>query len=82
MLGEAARDARVRATAYAEALGLRLGEVELISELEPAAEPVAPVAREAMMMAKAGGDMMAEVSVSGGLVELNANVYVRFATLS
>lgn len=82
LLGEAARDARVRATAYAEALGLRLGEVELISELEPAAEPVAPVAREAMMMAKAGGDMMAEVSVSGGLVELNANVYVRFATLS
>jgi len=82
LLGEAARDARVRAEAYAEALGLRLGEVELISELEPAVEPAPPVARQAMMMAKGGAADMTEVSVSGGLVELSAAVYVRFATLA
>jgi len=80
LLGEAARDARVRATAYAEALGLRLGEVEEISELTPANEPP-PMPRAAMAMAAKMGDT-SSLSVSGGLVELAAEVFVRFAVLA
>lgn len=80
LLGEAARDARVRAAAYAEALGLTLGEVELISEapLVPAPGPQ-PMPR--MMAAKAMMADSAEVAVSGGLVELTADVHVQFAIL-
>lgn len=78
LLAAAARDARVRAAAYVEALALRLGEVELISEVPLGAE--APPHPQAMMaMAKAGDE--AELSVSGGLVELAAEVYVRFSIL-
>ncbi|MDO8364575.1 MAG: SIMPL domain-containing protein [Actinomycetota bacterium] len=81
LLSEAALDARLRAQAYVEALGLRLGEVELISEAPIAAEPTpGPQPRE-MMMAKMAGSDSAELSVSGGLVELNAEVHVRFAIL-
>lgn len=81
LLADAARDARVRGAAYAEALGLRLGEVELISEAPIAPEPgPMPRAMAAPMMdaAKMGG----EVEVSAGLVELGADVHVRFALLS
>ena len=80
-LGQAALDARVRAAAYVEALGLALGEVELISELPPVAEPgPAPRAMMAMAMAKGAGDAT-ELAMSGGLVELHAEVFVRFAIL-
>ena len=82
LLGAAARDARVRATAYVEALGLRLGAVELISELAPVADPT-PVPRAAMMAFSKSADMGgAQVSVSGGLVVLDAEVFVRFGTLA
>lgn len=81
LLSEAARDARRRATAYAEALMLHLGEVELISETPIAADPVAPrgmmLAMDAAPMAKGG-----EMAVSEGLVELTADVHVRFALLN
>ena len=80
LLSAAARDARLRAGAYAEALGLRLGEVELISETPIAPEPVmmrgAMMAMDAAPMAKGG-----EMAVSEGLVELTADVHVRFALL-
>jgi uncharacterized protein YggE len=79
LLADAAVDARVRATAYAEALGLRLGEVELISET-----PIAPdnPPGHLMMAAMASPKMSdAEMAVSGGLVELTADVHVRFALL-
>lgn len=79
LLGQAALDARVRAAAYVEALGLTLGEVEMISEMPPAAEP-GPAPRAMMAMAKSAGDS-AELSMSGGLVELHADVYVRFSIL-
>ena len=79
LLGQAALDARVRAAAYVEALGLALGEVELISEIPPAAEP-GPTPRAMMAMAKGAGDS-AELSMSGGLVELSAEVFIRFAIL-
>ncbi|MDP2289734.1 MAG: SIMPL domain-containing protein [Actinomycetota bacterium] len=78
LLAEAARDARVRANAYVEALALRLGEVEIISEVAIEPEP-SPQPRAMMAMAKASDS--AELSVSGGLVELGAEVYVRFAIL-
>jgi uncharacterized protein YggE len=78
LLGAAARDARVRATAYVEALGLYLGEVELVSEVPLAAEP-SPQPRMAMAMAAKMSDGGAELSLNGGRVELSAEVYVRFA---
>ena len=81
LLSEAARDARRRATAYAEALMLHLGEVELISETPIAAEPVSArgvmMAMDAAPRAKGG-----EMAVSEGLVELTADVHVRFALLN
>ncbi len=81
LLAEAARDARERATAYAEALQLRLGEVEVISETPLSAEPFPGrpmmMAMDAAPRAKGG-----EMAVSEGLVELTADVHVRFALLS
>jgi uncharacterized protein YggE len=80
LLAEAARDARQRAAAYADALGRRLGEVELISETPITPEPVimrgAMMAMDAAPRAKGG-----EMAVSEGLVELAADVHVRFALL-
>lgn len=80
LLGEAALDARRRATAYAEALGLQLGGVELISETPIAPDPVMArgvmTAMESDAMAKGG-----EMAVSEGLVELTADVHVRFSLL-
>lgn len=82
LLAEAAVDARRRATAYTEALGLRLGEVESISEA-PLQTPGNPTiqfdAMVAMSDAAAGAR---EMRVSGGLIELTAEVHVRFAVLS
>ncbi len=80
LLGEAARDARVRATAYAEALGLRLGEVDEISEA-PLVNTPSPMPLMAMAMAAKMSDGV-QVAVSGGLVELSADVNVRFALLA
>lgn len=78
LLADAARDARARATAYVDALAVRLGEVETISEIAIGPEP-APQPR--MMMAASKMSDSAELSVSAGLVELSAEVYVRFAIL-
>jgi len=82
LLGEAARDARRRATAYVEALGLSLGNVELISETPIAAgDPRGDVvAQSAPMMMKARGGA-AEVAVQPGQIELSSEVHVRFAVL-
>lgn len=80
LLGDAARDARERASAYADALGLRLGEVETISEAPIRVEADAPMMRMAMQSAPKMADS-AEVAVSGGLVELAADVHVQFALL-
>ena len=78
LLGAAARDARVRATAYVEALDLHLGDVELVSEAPISAEPPQqPQARVAMAAKMSDGG--AELSLNGGRVELSAEVYVRFA---
>jgi len=78
LLGAAARDARVRATAYVEALDLRLGEVELVSEAPIAAESQ-PQPQPRMAMAAKMSDGGAELSLNGGRAELSAEVYVRFA---
>lgn len=76
LLGDAARDARARAEAYATALGLALGEVLSISELQPeAGRPSPKLAMRAMDAAPLGGAM----EVSEGLVELSAAVFVEFA---
>jgi len=82
LLAEAAVDARRRATAYTEALGLRLGEVELISEA-PMHNPGNPTYQLDAMVAMSdavGGAR--EMQVSAGLIELTAEVHVRFAVLS
>jgi uncharacterized protein YggE len=79
LLAAAARDAKVRASAYVEALGLRLGEVDSISEAPLVQEP-APMPQPRMMAAAKMGDG-GELSVSGGLIELHADVNVRFAIL-
>jgi uncharacterized protein YggE len=80
LLADAARDAKVRALAYVEALDLGLGEVEQISETPIVAEP-GPQPRMASMAmdAKVGGGH--EMELSGGLVELTADVHVRFGVL-
>ncbi len=75
LLGAAALDARVRAAAYVKALDLHLGDVELISEAPIDAEP-SPQPR--MMMAAKMADGGGELSISGGRVELSAEVSVRF----
>lgn len=82
LLAEAAVDARRRATAYTEALGLRLGEVEVISEapLRPGAEPVPKL--DAMVAMSDAVGRAPEVQVSAGLIELTAEVHVQFAVLS
>ncbi|HQZ35252.1 MAG TPA: SIMPL domain-containing protein [Ilumatobacteraceae bacterium] len=77
LLGAAARDARVRATAYVEALDLHLGDVELISETPIEAEP-SPHPRMMMAAKMADGGGAGELSVNGGRVELSAEVSVRF----
>jgi uncharacterized protein YggE len=82
LLGRAARDARRRAEAYTEALGLRLGAVELISEAPIAAGPSPQPMADAMPMARAMKASAApEMAVSGGQIELSAAVHVRFAIL-
>jgi uncharacterized protein len=80
LLGEAARDARRRATAYVEALGLALGAVELISEAPIAAAP-APMADALFARSMKASAPTAEMSVSGGQIELTTEVHVRFAVL-
>lgn len=85
LLGRAAHDARRRAQAYTAALGLRLGEVELISE-SPISTSPAPRAEAAGMEMMAtrmskSADAGDAVSVSGGLIDLVAEVFVRFAIL-
>lgn len=85
LLGRAAHDARRRAQAYTAALGLRLGEVELISE-SPISTSPAPRAEAASMEMMAtrmskSADAGDAVSVSGGLIDLVAEVFVRFAIL-
>jgi uncharacterized protein YggE len=85
LLGRAAHDARRRAQAYTAALGLRLGEVELISESPINASPTprdeaSGAAMMASRMAK-GADSSDAISVSGGLIDLVAEVFVRFAIL-
>jgi uncharacterized protein YggE len=81
LLGQAARDARRRAEAYVHALDLSLGAVELISESPISAGP--PPAGEPGLMVRAmkasGG--AADLAVSGGQIELVAEVHVRFAVL-
>jgi uncharacterized protein YggE len=79
LLGEAALDARRRAEAYVGALGLSLGAVELISE--SAIDPSQPQVREQMARSMKAGAPAADMSISGGQLELVAQVYVRFAVL-
>ena len=80
LLGLAALDARRRAVAYAEALGLQLGLVEEVSEIAPGpAHDSGPQARA--FLAKAA-DSEASMNISGGEIALEASVFVRFATLA
>lgn len=77
LLGDAARDARARAEAYATALGLALGEVLSISELAPTTPP-GPQPK-GMMRSMDAAPMGAPLEVSEGLVVLDAAVFVEFA---
>lgn len=78
LLADAATDARGRAEAYATALGLTLGNAELVSDLPIAAGDGPPPMRE---MAKFTSNAdSAGMEVSGGLIELTAEVYVRFGS--
>ena len=73
---QAALDARVRAQAYADALGLTLGHV--LSIAEPSTEPAMPrpMARAAMMATAAGPE---PEPVHVGEIEVDAAVVVTFA---
>lgn len=84
LLGEAARDARRRASAYVDALGLRLGPVELISESPIGAEPPTPRTEAAPMLAMSAAERAdaPELRVQPGRVELTATVHVRFTVLA
>jgi hypothetical protein len=82
LMSAAARDAKARAFAYTDALGMRLGDVELISENSISAGPE-PMPRYAMAVQADGMEMSsAPMAVSGGLIELTASVHVRFAVVS
>ncbi|MFN8021472.1 MAG: SIMPL domain-containing protein [Acidimicrobiales bacterium] len=82
LLGRAARDARRRAEAYAAALGLQLGAVELVSEAPIAAAPGPAPYADMMPMARAmKAQATPDLAVSGGRIELSAEVHVRFAIL-
>lgn len=83
LLGRAATDARRRATAYATALGLELGMVELISESPIVAGAPTPLGDAMPMLAQSARAKASapELSVSGGQIELSAEVHVRFALL-
>lgn len=81
LLRAAAVDARRRAEAYADALGLRLGEVETISELPPRPDgPGEPGPRMEMM--KMAAVPAADAPVNPGEIDLAAEVFVRFALLT
>jgi uncharacterized protein YggE len=74
LLGEAARDARARAEAYASALGCKLGTIEGISELPfEAPSPFEPRGALAAKMADTP-----ELAISPGGVDIGAEIYVRF----
>lgn len=85
LLGDAARDARRRGAAYAEALGLRLGAVELISERPIVPSPPDGPAPAVFRAMKAGGDLAGadggDLGVDSGRIELRAQVDVRFGLL-
>jgi uncharacterized protein YggE len=79
LLGDAARDARSRAEAYATALGMSLGMLDALSETPldpPAPAPVARMAMKAMDAAGAG-----DVPIEGGETTLEAIVHARFHLL-
>jgi uncharacterized protein YggE len=80
LLGDAARDARRRAEAYVQALDLSLGSVELISETPITATPPGGEPPHMLRAMKASGGA-ADMAVSGGQIELVADVHVRFAVL-
>jgi len=83
LMTAAARDAKARAFAYAEALGLRLGDVELISETPiSAGPPPGPQYAMAMAMDESMVSGPPEVAVSGGLIELTSRVHVRFSLIN
>lgn len=81
VLRAAALDARRRAEADAMALGLRVGEVEAISEQPFGADrpPLRPEAMRARGFAKA--DAADDVPVNPGEVELGVDVHVRLALI-
>ncbi|MCU1360461.1 MAG: hypothetical protein JWN99_1750 [Ilumatobacteraceae bacterium] len=81
LLGQAARDARSRAEAYVQALDLSLGAVELISEEPIAASPPPGGPAQPMMRAMKASAPANDMAVSGGQIELVAEVHVRFAVL-
>jgi uncharacterized protein len=85
LLGRAAIDARRRADAYVSALGMRLGAVELVSEMPIGAGPGPAPAGDAMLFGRAmkssAGAMGGELAVSSGQIELSAQVHVRFAII-
>lgn len=74
LMADAARNARSRASAYAGALGLQLGAVELISETPIGSDPP----RGEMVMTRAMKAESDTISVNEGAVELRADVHVRF----
>ncbi len=80
LLGLAALDGRRRAEAYVTALGLRLGAVELISEAPISVGP-SPMNDSPPMMRAMRASASPEMAVSGGQIELSAQVNLRFAAL-
>jgi len=80
LLRAAAIDARRRAEAYADALGLRLGEVDTISEVPLKPEGPGGGGPEPAMMKMA--DAVADAPVNPGEIDLAAEVFVRFALIT
>lgn len=79
LLAAAAHDARVRADAYAGALGLVVSGVDAVSE-HPLSEPTPRP--EGVVMARAMMSDSAPVPVNAGDVDLTARVNVRFSVLA
>ncbi len=77
----AALDARRRAQAYAEALGMSLGAVVELSDAPLPPPGPEPMPRMMALKAEAMADAGAPVPVEGGDVEVGATVRVTFALL-
>lgn len=81
LLAAAATDAIYRADAYADALGLQRGAVEEVSDVPLTSNADPQQAADLFASRSKATETSVTTSVNPGEIELEASVYVRFATI-